>query len=194
MIGVCGAIGGNDAGQECVTNPVVRIVGVSSAATAALLVYSGDIGNDVWTGTICISPIRITPMKMYTCDLQQTQPERAVVVGDGSWIGRHGDSAGARTASMRHRSQFSGDWRDSDYSVAVGPGEGHQAVCGGRWLESDPEFAGKNSRTKRGTRSHRKINRRFAGVKVVVGGKCGQFFTHWQLVRETQRMAYCTLS
>ena len=96
--------------------------------------------------------------------------------------------------AARHRSQFSGDWRDSDYSVAVGPGEGHQAVCGGRWLESDPEFAGKNSRTKRGTRSHEKINRRFAGVKVVVGGKCGQFFTHWQLVRETQRMAYCTLS
>jgi acetyltransferase-like isoleucine patch superfamily enzyme len=79
-------------GQECVTDPVVRIgdrclIGRGSGIVGHLSI---DIGDDVWTGHF----VYITDQNHGYADLdrpisQQTQPERAVRIGDGSWIG-HG--------------------------------------------------------------------------------------------------------
>ena len=77
-------------GQECLTNPVVRIgdrclIGRGSGIVGHLGI---DIGNDVWTG----HHVYITDQNHGYEDIsrpisQQSQPERAVVIGDGSWLG-----------------------------------------------------------------------------------------------------------
>lgn len=77
-------------GQECVTDPVVRIgdrclIGRGSGIVGH---FSIDIGNDVWTGHY----VYITDQNhgYENTDLpisQQTQIERAVSIGDGSWLG-----------------------------------------------------------------------------------------------------------
>ena len=77
-------------GQECVTNPVVRIgdrclIGRGSGVVGH---FSIDIGNDVWTG----HHVYITDQNHGYEDIsipisQQTQVERAVSIGDGSWLG-----------------------------------------------------------------------------------------------------------
>ncbi|NCX17692.1 MAG: acyltransferase [Actinobacteria bacterium] len=77
-------------GQECVTSPVVRIgdrclIGRGSGIVGHLAI---DIGNDVWTG----HHVYITDQNHGYEDVtrpisQQTQPERPVVIGDGSWLG-----------------------------------------------------------------------------------------------------------
>ena len=77
-------------GQECVTNPVVRIgdrclIGRGSGIVGH---FSIDIGNDVWTG----HHVYITDQNHGYEDIsipisQQTQVERAVSIGDGSWLG-----------------------------------------------------------------------------------------------------------
>jgi acetyltransferase-like isoleucine patch superfamily enzyme len=79
-------------GQECVTNPVVRIgdrclIGKGSGIVGHLAV---SIGNDVWTG----HHVYITDQNHGYEDValpisRQTQPERPVVIGNGSWLG-HG--------------------------------------------------------------------------------------------------------
>jgi acetyltransferase-like isoleucine patch superfamily enzyme len=79
-------------GQQCLTDSVVRIgdrclIGNGSGIVGHLGI---DIGNDVWTG----HHIYITDQNHGYEDLdrpisRQTQPERPVVVGDGSWLG-HG--------------------------------------------------------------------------------------------------------
>jgi len=79
-------------GQECVSDPVVRIgdrclIGRGSGIVGHLSI---EIGDDVWTG----HHIYITDQNHGYEDLtlpisRQTQPERPVVVGDGSWLG-HG--------------------------------------------------------------------------------------------------------
>jgi acetyltransferase-like isoleucine patch superfamily enzyme len=79
-------------GQVCLTDPVVRIgdrclIGRGSGIVGHLSI---DIGNDVWTG----HHIYITDQNHGYEDVtvpvsRQAQPERAVVVGDGSWLG-HG--------------------------------------------------------------------------------------------------------
>ena len=79
-------------GQQCVTDPVVRIgdrclIGRGSGIVGHLAI---DIGNDVWTGHY----VYITDQNHGYDDLdlpisQQSQPERPVTIGDGSWIG-HG--------------------------------------------------------------------------------------------------------
>ena len=73
-------------GQECVTNPVVRIgdrclIGRGSGIVGH---FSIDIGNDVWTG----HHVYITDQNHGYEDIsipisQQTQVERAVSIGDG---------------------------------------------------------------------------------------------------------------
>jgi acetyltransferase-like isoleucine patch superfamily enzyme len=79
-------------GQQCVTDPVVRIgdrclIGRGSGIVGHLSI---EIGDDVWTG----HHIYITDQNHGYADVDlpislQVQPERAVVVGAGSWLG-HG--------------------------------------------------------------------------------------------------------
>jgi acetyltransferase-like isoleucine patch superfamily enzyme len=79
-------------GQQMVSDPVVRIgdrclIGKGSGIVGHLSI---DIGNDVWTGHF----VYITDQNHGYEDpkrpiSQQSQPERPVVIGDGSWLG-HG--------------------------------------------------------------------------------------------------------
>ena len=79
-------------GQKCISNIVVSIgdrclIGRGSGIFGH---YSITIGNDVWTG----HHVYITDQNHGYEDVsrpisQQSQPERAVVIGDGSWLG-HG--------------------------------------------------------------------------------------------------------
>ena len=79
-------------GQECVTDPVVRIgdrclIGRGSGIVGHLAI---DIGDDVWTGHY----VYITDQNHGYDDprlpiSKQSQPERPVIIGDGSWLG-HG--------------------------------------------------------------------------------------------------------
>jgi len=79
-------------GQECMFDPVVEIgdrclIGKGSGIVGHLSI---KIGDDVWTG----HHVYITDQNHGYEDLgipisQQTQPERPVVIGNGSWIG-HG--------------------------------------------------------------------------------------------------------
>ncbi len=77
-------------GQECLTDPVVRIgdrclIGKGSGIVGH---FSIDIGDDVWTG----HNVYITDQNHGYEDItrpisQQSQPERAVSIGAGSWLG-----------------------------------------------------------------------------------------------------------
>lgn len=77
-------------GQKCISSPVVTIgdrclIGRGSGIVGH---FSIVIGNDVWTG----HHVYITDQNHGYEDItrpisQQTQPERAVVIGDGSWLG-----------------------------------------------------------------------------------------------------------
>jgi len=112
-------------GQQCVTNPVVRIgdrclIGRGSGIVGHLAI---DIGNDVWTGHF----VYITDQNHGYDDLtlpisRQAQPERPVTIGDGSWIG-HGTVILPGATIGRHcvigaNSVVTGEI--PDYSVAVG--------------------------------------------------------------------------
>jgi acetyltransferase-like isoleucine patch superfamily enzyme len=77
-------------GQQCLTDPVVRIgdrclIGKGTGIVGHLAI---DIGNDVWTG----HHVYITDQNHGYEDItrpisQQTMPEQPVTIGDGSWIG-----------------------------------------------------------------------------------------------------------
>jgi acetyltransferase-like isoleucine patch superfamily enzyme len=77
-------------GQECMSNPVVRIgdrclIGRGSGIVGHFRI---DIGDDVWTG----HNVYITDQNHGYEDVslpisRQTQPESPVSIGDGSWIG-----------------------------------------------------------------------------------------------------------
>lgn len=77
-------------GQDCISEIVVSIgdrclIGRGSGIVGH---FSITIGNDVWTG----HHVYITDQNHGYEDIsrpisQQTQPERAVVIGDGSWLG-----------------------------------------------------------------------------------------------------------
>ncbi len=79
-------------GQECITNPVVTIgdrclIGKGSGIVGH---FSITIGNDVWTG----HHVYLTDQNHGYEDVtrpisEQSQPERAVSIGNGSWLG-HG--------------------------------------------------------------------------------------------------------
>jgi acetyltransferase-like isoleucine patch superfamily enzyme len=79
-------------GQECVTDPVVRIgdrclIGRGSGIVGHLSI---EIGDDVWTGHhIYITDQNHGYEDVTTPISRQVQPERAVSIGDGSWLG-HG--------------------------------------------------------------------------------------------------------
>jgi acetyltransferase-like isoleucine patch superfamily enzyme len=77
-------------GQICISSPVVTIgdrclIGRGSGIVGH---FSIVIGNDVWTG----HHVYITDQNHGYEDIsrpisEQTQPERAVTIGDGSWLG-----------------------------------------------------------------------------------------------------------
>lgn len=79
-------------GQECVTDPVIRIgdrclIGANSGIVGHLSI---EVGDDVWTG----HHVYITDQNHGYEDRDrpisvQTQPERPVKIGAGSWLG-HG--------------------------------------------------------------------------------------------------------
>ena len=112
-------------GQECITSPVVSIgdrclIGRGSGIVGH---FSITIGNDVWTG----HHVYITDQNHDYTDIslpisQQSQPERAVVIGDSSWIG-YGSVVLPGVTIGRHvvvgaNSVVTSDL--PDYSVAVG--------------------------------------------------------------------------
>jgi acetyltransferase-like isoleucine patch superfamily enzyme len=79
-------------GQECVVSPVVRIgdrclIGRGSGIVGH---FSIDIGDDVWTGHhVYITDQNHGYENVAQPISQQSQPERAVSIGAGSWLG-HG--------------------------------------------------------------------------------------------------------
>jgi acetyltransferase-like isoleucine patch superfamily enzyme len=112
-------------GQECLMNPVVSIgdrclIGRGSGIVGH---FSISIGNDVWTG----HHVYITDQNHGYEDVsmpisKQSQPERAVVIGDGSWLG-HGSVVLPGVTIGRHvvigaNSVVTKDI--PDFSVAVG--------------------------------------------------------------------------
>lgn len=112
-------------GQQCLSDPVVSIgdrclIGKGSGIVGH---YRIEIGNDVWTG----HHVYITDQNHGYDDITrpislQTQPERPVSIGDGSWIG-HGTvvlpgSRIGRHVTIGANSVVSGEI--PDFSVAVG--------------------------------------------------------------------------
>jgi acetyltransferase-like isoleucine patch superfamily enzyme len=112
-------------GQECLTNPVVRIgdrclIGRGSGIVGHLGI---DIGNDVWTGHhVYITDQNHGYERVDIPISMQTQPEKMVIIGDGSWIG-----AGSVILPGSHIGKHVAIGANSvvngvipDYSVAVG--------------------------------------------------------------------------
>jgi len=77
-------------GQECITYPVVSIgdrclIGRGSGIVGH---FNIEIGNDVWTGhNVYITDQNHGYEDVTKTIAQQSQPERAVKIGDGSWLG-----------------------------------------------------------------------------------------------------------
>jgi len=77
-------------GQTCISDVVVKIgdrclIGRGSGIVGH---FSIEIGNDVWTGHhVYITDQNHGYEDVTTPISQQTQPERAVSIGDGSWLG-----------------------------------------------------------------------------------------------------------
>lgn len=112
-------------GQVCISSPVVSIgdrclIGRGSGIVGH---FSITIGDDVWTG----HHVYITDQNHGYEDVsrpisQQTQPERPVVIGNGSWLG-HGTVVLPGVTIGRHAviGANSVVTRDvPDFSVAVG--------------------------------------------------------------------------
>ena len=112
-------------GQQCVTNPVVRIgdrclIGKGSGIVGHLAI---DIGNDVWTGHHVYITDQNHGFEDVTLPIsRQSMPERPVTIGDGSWLG-HGTVVLPGAEIGRHvvvgaNSVVTGAL--PDFSVAVG--------------------------------------------------------------------------
>jgi len=121
----CALSAGMMPGQQCVTSPVVRIgdrclIGRGSGIVGHLAI---DIGSDVWTG----HHVYITDQNHGYEDVtrsisRQTQPEKPVTIGDGSWLGTGtvvlpGATIG-RNVAVGANSVVTGEL--PDYCVAVG--------------------------------------------------------------------------
>lgn len=131
-------------GQECIADPVVRIgdrclIGKGSGIVGH---FGVEIGNDVWTG----HHVYITDQNHGYEDItrpisQQTQPERSVSIGDGSWLGFGAVILpGARIGkhvTIGANSVVTGEI--PDYSVAVGsPAKViRRYVDGSGWVSAD---------------------------------------------------------
>jgi acetyltransferase-like isoleucine patch superfamily enzyme len=130
-------------GQECITYPVVSIgdrclIGRGSGIVGH---FSIEIGNDVWTG----HNVYITDQNHGYEDVtrpisQQSQPERAVKIGDGSWLG-YGSVVLPGVTIGRHvvigaNSVVTHDI--PDFSVAVGaPAKVIKTFADGQWQTVD---------------------------------------------------------
>ena len=126
-------------GQECITNPVVSIgdrclIGRGSGIVGH---FSIEIGNDVWTG----HNVYITDQNHGYEDVtqpisRQSQPERAVVIGDETWLG-YGSVVLPGVTIGKHvvvgaNSVVTHDL--PDYSVAVGaPAKVIRQFIDGEW-------------------------------------------------------------
>lgn len=126
-------------GQECISDRVVVIgdrclIGRNSGIVGH---FSVEIGNDVWTG----HHVYVTDQNHGYEDPArpislQTQPERAVRIGDGSWIG-HGAVILPGVTIGRHvvvgaNSVVTSDI--PDFSVAVGsPARVIRQLRDGKW-------------------------------------------------------------
>jgi len=121
----CALSAGMMPGQECLTSPVVRIgdrclIGRGSGIVGHLAI---DIGDDVWTG----HHVYITDQNHGYEDVtrpisKQSQPEKPVRIGDGSWLGTGtvvlpGATIGKHVA-VGANSVVTGEL--PDFSVAVG--------------------------------------------------------------------------
>ena len=105
-------------GQQCLTDPVVRIgdrclIGKGSGIVGHLSI---DIGDDVWTG----HNVYITDQNHGYADItrpisQQTMPEQPVVIGDGSWLGT------ARSCCRERTSDGTSRWEPTRWSSANCP-------------------------------------------------------------------------
>ena len=77
-------------GQQCISNPVVSIgdrclIGKGSGIVGHLEIV---IGNDVWTGHNVYITDQNHDYRDVTVPMsKQSMPERAVTIGDGSWLG-----------------------------------------------------------------------------------------------------------
>lgn len=128
-------------GQECISDRVVVIgdrclIGRNSGIVGH---FSVEIGNDVWTG----HHVYVTDQNHGYEDPSrpislQTQPERAVRIGDGSWIG-HGAVILPGVTIGRHvvvgaNSVVTSDV--PDFSVAVGsPARVIRQLRDGKWVD-----------------------------------------------------------
>ena len=130
-------------GQECLTSPVVTIGDRCLIGRGSGIVGHFDItiGNDVWTG----HHVYITDQNHGYEDVtlpisRQSQPERAVHIGDGSWLG-YGAVVLPGVTIGRHVviGANSVVTRDiPDFSVAVGaPARVVRRLVDGRWIDVD---------------------------------------------------------
>jgi len=130
-------------GQECITNPVVSIgdrclIGRGSGIVGH---FSIEIGDDVWTG----HNVYITDQNHGYEDVslpisKQSQPERAVKIGSGSWLGyRSVVLPGVTIGEHCVIGANSVVTRDvPSYSVAVGvPARVIKRYINGSWVEVD---------------------------------------------------------
>jgi acetyltransferase-like isoleucine patch superfamily enzyme len=131
-------------GQQCLSDPVVRIgdrclIGKGSGIVGH---FGIEIGDDVWTGHhVYITDQNHGYQDVHRPISQQTQPERPVSIGEGSWIG-HGSVVlpGARIGkhvTIGANSVVAGEI--PDFSVAVGsPAKViRRYVEGGGWKRVD---------------------------------------------------------
>jgi acetyltransferase-like isoleucine patch superfamily enzyme len=130
-------------GQECITNPVVSIgdrclIGRGSGIVGH---FSIEIGDDVWTG----HNVYITDQNHGYEDVslpisQQSQPERAVKIGNGSWLG-YGSVVLPGVTIGEHCVIGANSVVTRDvpsYSVAVGvPARVIKRFVDGTWVEVD---------------------------------------------------------
>ena len=130
-------------GQECITNPVVTIgdrclIGRGSGIVGH---FSIDIGDDVWTG----HNVYITDQNHGYEDVslpisKQSQPERAVKIGSGSWLG-YGSVVLPGVTIGEHCVIGANSVVTRDvpsYSVAVGvPARVIKRYINGSWVEVD---------------------------------------------------------
>ena len=129
-------------GQECINDRVVVIgdrclIGRNSGIVGH---FSVEIGNDVWTGHHVYVTDQNHGYEDPTRPISlQTQPERAVRIGDGSWIG-HGAVILPGVTIGRHvvvgaNSVVTSDI--PDFSVAVGsPARVIRQLRDGKWEDA----------------------------------------------------------
>lgn len=130
-------------GQECITSPVVSIgdrclIGKGSGIVGH---FSITIGNDVWTGHHVYITDQNHGYEDATIPIsRQSQPERPVVIGDGSWLG-FGSVVLPGVTIGKHvvigaNSVVTKDI--PDYSVAVGsPARVIRRYIDGQWIAVD---------------------------------------------------------